>query len=119
MAGVEVRGTGNVLANMAKVLISISKSVENEVEQAAFSVEREAKIICPVDTGRLRASITADKKDELHYEVGTNVEYAGYVEFGTKKMAAQPYLGPAADKVRQKYPRLVGNGVAQEIRKVL
>ena len=27
--------------------------------------------------------------------VGTNCEYAGYVEFGTYKMAAQPYLIPA------------------------
>lgn len=34
------------------------------------------------------------------YSVGTNVEYAPYVEFGTYKMAAQPYMRPAAREVR-------------------
>lgn len=106
-----VRGTGNVLSNLAKASIAISKSIEKEVKQAAFEVEREGKINSPVDTGRLRASIGADKKSELYYEVGTNVEYAWYVEAGTKKMAAQPYLGPAVAKVRQKYPDMIKEGV--------
>lgn len=35
------------------------------------------------------------------YLVGTNVEYSVYVEFGTSKMAAQPYLFPAAEAVMQ------------------
>lgn len=32
------------------------------------------------------------------YRVGTNVEYAVYVEFGTSRMEAQPYLRPAAEQ---------------------
>lgn len=36
---------------------------------------------------------------ETVYVVGTNVEYAAYVEFGTSQMEAQPYLFPAARKV--------------------
>lgn len=32
------------------------------------------------------------------YLVGTNVHYASYVEFGTSRMRAQPYLRPAAEK---------------------
>lgn len=33
------------------------------------------------------------------YIVGTNVEYAAFVEFGTSRMQAQPFLFPAARKV--------------------
>lgn len=33
------------------------------------------------------------------YVVGTNVEYSVYVEFGTSRMPAQPYLRPAAQEV--------------------
>lgn len=33
------------------------------------------------------------------YVVGTNVEYAVYVEFGTSRMEAQPYLRPATKEV--------------------
>jgi hypothetical protein len=45
-----------------------------------------------------------DLKDfagEAEYVVGTNVEYAVYVEFGTSKMEAQPYLRPAAERVME------------------
>lgn len=53
-----------------------------------------AKAKCPVDTGHLRASIES-KAEGLSATVGTNVEYGIYQEFGTYKMAAQPYLRPA------------------------
>lgn len=63
-----------------------------------ISVERKAIHLCPVDTGRLRASIsslvTEDAKGLLGI-VGTNVEYAIFVEFGTRHMSAQPFLRPA------------------------
>lgn len=37
--------------------------------------------------------------------VGTNVEYAPYVEFGTKFMKARPHLRPAMEMARRKYGR--------------
>ena len=39
------------------------------------------------------------------WTVGTNVEYAVYVEFGTSRMAAQPYLRPAAERAMAKADR--------------
>jgi HK97 gp10 family phage protein len=51
-----------------------------------------------VDTGRLRASITHEvhkEGDQIVGLVGTNVEYAPHLEFGTNKMAARPFLRPA------------------------
>lgn len=51
-----------------------------------------------VDTGRLRASITHEVRKESNQIiglVGTNVEYAPHLEFGTNKMAARPFLRPA------------------------
>ena len=47
-----------------------------------LKMETEAKQKCPVDTGTLRRSITFEvENNEL--TVGTNVEYAPYLEFGT------------------------------------
>lgn len=63
-----------------------------------IQVERAAKRLCPVDTGRLRSSITHSVERDgrgLVGFVGTNVEYAIYVEFGTRYMRAQPFLRPA------------------------
>jgi HK97 gp10 family phage protein len=47
--------------------------------------------------------------------VGTNVEYAPYVEYGTRRMRAQPYLRPALDMQRVN----VDAAYAQEISKEL
>lgn len=56
--------------------------------QACLLVEGQAVALATVQTARLRNSIdhTVDE-DELVGYVGTNVEYAVYVEFGTGEFA--------------------------------
>lgn len=56
-----------------------------------------------VRTGRLRSSIsTVLGVDELglYCDIGSNVEYAGYVELGTRYMHARPFLRPALEAAR-------------------
>lgn len=53
-----------------------------------------AKSLCPVDTGRLRSSISYEVED-LTVRIGSDVEYAIYVEMGTRYQRARPYLRPA------------------------
>ena len=57
-------------------------------------VESRAKQLCPVDTGRLRGSITTTRPvrrgKNLVVYVGTNVKYARYVEEGTKAHVVRP-----------------------------
>jgi hypothetical protein len=72
--------------------------VAKDLARRCFRVERAAKRGCPVDTGRLRSSINwrlARDGRGLLGIVGTNDTYAPYVEFGTTRTAAQPYLRPA------------------------
>lgn len=79
-----------------------SDQVAKVLTAKALRVEAIAKRLCPVDTGRLRASITSEvgkDSDGLYAVVGSDVEYAGYVEFGTSRNAAQPYLRPALAEV--------------------
>ena len=51
------------------------------LEAIGLTAERHAKAECPVDTGRLRNSIThmVDEGEQAVY-IGTNVEYGKYVE---------------------------------------
>lgn len=56
-----------------------------------------------VRTGRLRGSITWRLGQDAHSvyaDIGTNVEYAGYVELGTRRMRARPFLRPALEHAR-------------------
>lgn len=75
---------------------------EQALEAIGLKAESYAKMLCPVDTGNLSDRITHDKDNDSAY-VGTNVDYAPYVEFGTVKMRAQPYLKPAAQNHGDEY----------------
>lgn len=77
--------------------------VERDLTKLGLKVTSNAKRACPVDTGRLRASIAFDvtrSGDKLILKVGTNVSYAAYVEFGTRYTVPQPFLRPAFLAVR-------------------
>ena len=83
------------------------KNIENEVsslvKNTLYGIETDAKRNCPVDTGRLRGSITTNIISTYSGEVGTNVEYAGWVEYGTRYQSAQPYFEPAVEKNEDKF----------------
>ena len=68
---------------------------------AAKLLEGEAKTRCPRKTGTLRGSITS-KNDNETATVFTNTEYAPYVEYGTVRQSAQPYMRPAIDSNRKR-----------------
>jgi phage gpG-like protein len=55
-----------------------------------------------VDTGRLRASLTHEVETSgtrVTLRFGTNVKYGLYLELGTRKMAARPFIRPTLDAV--------------------
>jgi len=95
MSYVEING-----AALTELFESPAGEVARDLQRRALQVDRAAKQLCPVDRGRLRSSITNEIGQDgqgLVVTIGTNVEYAPYVELGTSKMAAQPYLLPALE----------------------
>ena len=76
---------------------AMDRALVAALEEVGLVAEGYAKRACPVDTGRLRNSIThIVDEGARHVVIGTNVEYAAYVELGTKRQKPQPYLKPAA-----------------------
>jgi HK97 gp10 family phage protein len=67
-------------------------------EVAAVVVAERAVELVPVDTGELRGSISHRRMGD-GWAVVASAPHASYVEYGTSKMAAQPYLRPAAEGV--------------------
>lgn len=84
--------------------IEWAKDMATQIALEAIGLQAEgyAKKKCPVDTGNLRNSITHVYDEDSAY-IGTNVEYAPYVEFGTSRMKAQPFLRPAAENHVDEY----------------
>lgn len=91
-------------AGIAEILKSPAGPVALDLLRRAIRVESQAKINASgrpgpnVRSDRLRSSIThnlgADERG-LYAKVGTTVEYAGFVEFGTDTAPPYPYLRPA------------------------
>ena len=68
------------------------------------------------DTGRLLGSIEMVLLDGgLAAEIGTALDYGRFLEFGTSKMAARPFLRPAWERHRKQ----IVNDVANEMNKAL
>ena len=80
----------------------LAEAKERILEEWGLFAEGEAKLYCPIDTGRLRNSISHDHDDSTMV-VGTNVEYAPYVELGTSRMDPQPFLAPAIENHMDTY----------------
>jgi HK97 gp10 family phage protein len=81
----------------------IDEAVQIGLLAAAIQVKGQAQYLVPVKTGRLRQSITITQPitDKNSILIGTNVEYAPHVEFGTKRQKAQSYLRRAIDEQRE------------------
>lgn len=145
MSGIEITND-----HTAEAIAEKDAAVLRALEAIGIKCEGYAKLLCPVDTGRLRNSIThalsgsetaikeyknnrthattnatkragtAGKPVEVKtytYEgsapggeeavyVGTNVEYAPYVEYGTQRTTAQPFLKPAVQDHEDEYKKI-------------
>lgn len=111
------------------------KAMDRALPTIGLFLQGEAMVRVPVKSGRLRGSLTHATSrgqsnarhpakptdvvnrpyDKEEVWVGTNVEYAPYVEYGTKRMKAQPYLRPALDDNRDRVLELYQREVHREM----
>ena len=92
--------------NTDEVLSALEKAKKRGLEAIGLVAEGHAKKITPVDTGRLRNSISHAADDEAAY-IGTNVEYAPYVELGSPTIKAHHMLQKAATEHTDEYKKLM------------
>ena len=123
----------------AEVLNEFHDAVLRALERCGEQAEGYAKDLAPVDTGNLRNSIshTVDEDEPAAY-IGSNVEYAAYVELGTGKYTdggrptpwvyqddngnwhwtagnpAQPFLKPAVADHPQTYRNIIEDELKNE-----
>lgn len=82
---------------------------------AAEDIADIARRLVPVDTGYLKSSIYALHLAR-HSQVKAGAKYAGYVEFGTYKMAAQPFLRPAVAEHQREILAAVAEAMIGEMK---
>lgn len=122
----------DVTSHKDEYLDALKQAEARALEIIGLRAERHAKEYCTVDTGRLRNSIThatseskgADVYMDNHGQqffggsangtpkegevyIGTNVEYAPYVELGSSRQKPQPYLAPAVQRHIEEYKQIL------------
>ena len=108
---VRIEGIEKTISNLKSWQVIKTEATKTALKETGFKTEGDAKRNCPVDTGRLRASLSTNwagsplsygrtsakakmndgvgrpmGKPGLVVAVGTNVEYAPYVHFGTARV---------------------------------
>jgi HK97 gp10 family phage protein len=123
-----------LISHRAEVESATQQATDRALEIIGGKAESYAKQLCAVDTGLLRNSITHARAgqtaaidsytasrggktgvyngtapaggDNTVY-IGSNVEYAPYVELGTHRTAAKPFLRPAAENHGEEYKQVI------------
>lgn len=122
--------------NADEVKKASEEAILKALEAIGLQAESYAKLLCPVDTGLLRNSIThavsgespsitkytadnakngitksgeysgAASSDGLAVYIGTNVEYAAYMEMGTSHSSPHPFIEPAVTNHAAEYKQI-------------
>ncbi len=82
----------------------IIEGVAQTLAESAEALAENAKARAPFKTGELRESISVEaSEDGLLLEVIADAPHAPLVEFGTRKLPAQPFMVPAAE---EEFPKI-------------
>lgn len=98
-AGVQVRVVFNRLPQIAGSLATDGAAL---VQQTADNIATGAQDRAPVDTGELRDSIHVEGSGQKAAVV-VDADHGVYVEYGTSRMGAQPFLWPSLEAERPVY----------------
>lgn len=105
-------GTVIVFNRIPALLAAVESNSRAAVKSTADKIRDDAKARAPVQTGHLRSSIVSESgKVGKEAEVWVWADYGVFVEFGTYKMAARPFLSPAVAAHVDEFADAVGRGV--------
>ena len=97
MINIQVKGLDKLLRNFDTLSIEMKLMITDAIKKSALLIESKAKPITPVDTGRLRSSITS-AITPMEAIVAPHTEYAIFVHEGTRYMGPRPFMEIGAEK---------------------
>ncbi len=104
-----------MVSNKEEILEESKQKIFAWLEAIGEDAASTAASVAPVDTGRLKNSISsAVVESEQAAYIGTNVEYAPYQEFGTERgITAKHFLQFGATAHASEYKDLLENALRE------
>jgi len=118
MAAVKVTSVKLDTRLLDKLTAETKPKAREVVKQYGLAMTNEAAKLAAVDTGALRNSIVSESAmrtnvtftdgamvtdETLTYILQDGVEYGIFIEFGTSKIPARPFMLPAVEKYTQAF----------------
>lgn len=106
--GVKITGIEKLQVKLKKnvKMDDVKRVIKNNGAQLQNKMVRNANFVKGYQTGTTKRSINLDITDfGLTAEVGPTTEYSGYLEYGTRRMEAQPFVKPSLDEQEKQFER--------------
>jgi HK97 gp10 family phage protein len=88
--------------NTNKIIKRVEQIAHNALQATGKEMKADAEVYCPVGTGAgagfLKSTIFEKMIEPLKMQMGATAVYTIYVEMGTSKSPAQPFIRPSYDK---------------------
>lgn len=112
---VRVRGRPGFRAGLRRVARGARAGASAASRESAERIAETMRRLVPIDTGELYDSIGVEEVDALTWQAVATAEHAAYVELGTARAAAQPFMVPAAELERREFAAQLGERVTEEV----
>lgn len=112
----ELKGLDKLQAKLQRV--AKMEEIERIVEKNGEAMQKKAvknaqfkghyrgnRFVKPTGATKRSISVNSSKIDRFKYRVAPGTDYAAYVELGTRKMSAQPFIKPAFDDQKKLFKR--------------
>ncbi len=111
----EVRGLDVAISRLGRA--NVQQIVDSSLAVAGSEMVRIAKETTAFSdrTGRLRSSFAVLQTSPFKVVVGSQVEYAGFLEYGTRFMIERPHWRPSIESVMTSLRRELSDALRREL----
>jgi HK97 gp10 family phage protein len=101
---------------MAQQMAIVFERAPDSIDGIMNEAKANSQKIVPVKTGFLRASINWERLSRYMFRFFASAKYARYVEEGTHRMRARPYMFPSVAIIKQKVPQVIISQILSFVR---
>jgi HK97 gp10 family phage protein len=113
---INIKGLPDLEKKLLKMPVVVKAASGRAVRDETDETRDDAKRFAPVKTGELRESIQGEYDEKLiRGRVAATAKHAGFVEHGTEDTPEQPFMTPAAEMSRRRFPKRVRAEVKVEL----
>lgn len=104
---VDIKGAKEAEQKLREFAESFDPTAKGAFQELGKEMLQVINARTPVRTGYLRSQNEIEEISEDSLRIAISTPYAGFVDFGTSKVAAPPFFGPVVDIIAKKFPQIV------------